>query len=552
MANSDLRESLVDRAPSNPDLSSQPPPQAWCVTAAVAASLLAFAWMQSPVPGVNEAHYLCKARHYWDPSWCAGDLFLESTPAHCVFYQLAGWITQYWTLTQTAWILRVAGTLLLSHGWVQMARQFAGPGWAALWSAWLFVAQSVVVSFSGEWIVGGAESKVFAYGCVLWALASVGRRLWWRGAALTGLSISLHPVVGVWCLVCGGSALLLMGAERPRVPLPWLRLGGCLALLITCALPGLWPAMELAVGGGSPPGVQTDADYIQVFYRLAHHLDPHRFPPRVYLLYGGMLLAWVGWQRRNCFQAAGDPRAPSADSSADQHGWNRRFLYRFVMATAAVALCGVLLGWGPRPALEMPAFALRAKLLRFYPFRIFDVMLPLAWCLVLSEKMSSAAWGAAGSRLRRCGPWAVATACFAFSLMFPAASRDPDRMHDQRRRDWEQVCRWVRTQTPKQALVFTPRDSYAFKWYAERPEYVSAKDCPQDAAGIVEWFRRSRLATRWAAESVEKGRFDLTSFRDPGTGAEIQYAVLDAPGDPGTRPVYANRWFRVYKLSGTR
>ena len=25
-------------------------------------------------PEVNEAHYLVKARHFWDPSFCAGDI----------------------------------------------------------------------------------------------------------------------------------------------------------------------------------------------------------------------------------------------------------------------------------------------------------------------------------------------------------------------------------------------------------------------------------------------------------------------------------------------
>ena len=24
-------------------------------------------------PDVNEAHYLAKAKHYWQPQWCAGD-----------------------------------------------------------------------------------------------------------------------------------------------------------------------------------------------------------------------------------------------------------------------------------------------------------------------------------------------------------------------------------------------------------------------------------------------------------------------------------------------
>ncbi len=40
-----------------------------------------------PTPDSNEAHYLGKARHTWDSTWCAGDLFLESRDFHKTF----GW-----------------------------------------------------------------------------------------------------------------------------------------------------------------------------------------------------------------------------------------------------------------------------------------------------------------------------------------------------------------------------------------------------------------------------------------------------------------------------
>lgn len=39
------------------------------------------------------------------------------------------------------------------------------------------------------------------------------------------------------------------------------------------------------------------------------------------------------------------------------------------------------------------------------------------------------------------------------------------------------------TESATNALILTPRKS-AFKWMAERAEYVCYKDCPQDAAGI--------------------------------------------------------------------
>ncbi len=48
-----------------------------------------------PAPEANEPHYLSKARHYWDASWCAGDFFCNSADAHQVFYWTFGWLTQW-------------------------------------------------------------------------------------------------------------------------------------------------------------------------------------------------------------------------------------------------------------------------------------------------------------------------------------------------------------------------------------------------------------------------------------------------------------------------
>ncbi len=46
-------------------------------------------------PHVNETCYLTKAKHYWDPAWCGGDLFLESADAHLVFYWTVGWLAAF-------------------------------------------------------------------------------------------------------------------------------------------------------------------------------------------------------------------------------------------------------------------------------------------------------------------------------------------------------------------------------------------------------------------------------------------------------------------------
>jgi hypothetical protein len=66
------------------------------VTAIFAA---AGAW---PTPDTNEAHYLSKARHAFDPSWGGGDFFLESREAHGVFYRLLGPLAAAMPLERTS------------------------------------------------------------------------------------------------------------------------------------------------------------------------------------------------------------------------------------------------------------------------------------------------------------------------------------------------------------------------------------------------------------------------------------------------------------------
>src|SRR5688500_17481117 len=55
-------------------------------------------------PHVNESHYLTKAKHYWDASYCPGDLFLDSADPHLAFYWSLGWLTKFLPLTAVAWI----------------------------------------------------------------------------------------------------------------------------------------------------------------------------------------------------------------------------------------------------------------------------------------------------------------------------------------------------------------------------------------------------------------------------------------------------------------
>ncbi|MEX0716106.1 MAG: hypothetical protein WD066_05950, partial [Planctomycetaceae bacterium] len=175
------------------------------------AMFLAFSALRAPVPAVNEPHFLAKAKHYWDPAWCPGDFFLDSGNAHLVFFQAVGLVAQVLPLDAAAWLGRVAALALLAAGWTALVRRLLAGSWAPVWIAAVFLLFAAVGNLSGEWLIGGVESKVFSYAFVFFGLAAAIDRRWIAAGAWGGLAIALHPVVGMWSLL---AAIFALVAQR--------------------------------------------------------------------------------------------------------------------------------------------------------------------------------------------------------------------------------------------------------------------------------------------------------------------------------------------------
>ena len=114
--------------------------------------------------------------------------------------------------------------------------------------------------------------------------------------------------------------------------------------------------------------------------------------------------------------------------------------------------------------------------------------------------------------------------------------------------DWIAACEWLRQETLTDSLVHAANENWAVKWFSHRAEYVNYKDCPQDAAGIVEWARRLRLINQWARESLTEGtisKADLATLHDE-TG--IDYMIVSRFGPIDMKPIYSNNSFQIYDI----
>lgn len=528
----------------NPEsTASKIPPQAILMILLIGGSFAADSLLRFPIPGTNEPHYLCKAKHYWNPEWCSGDFFLESANAHAFFYQVLGSLTQWLSLHNTALVGRLAAFLLLAVGWYRLVRVFTPGTWSPLISAWIYLGIAALGNFSGEWIIGGIESKVFAYGFLFMALANACEQRWNRSAIYAGLTISWHPVVGIWALLCGGFSLICYTALnqefRKQITLRQTIKTAMPAgsFLILCALPGLIPSLSLLVQDN--PRETFAANYIQVFYRIKHHLDPMDFHLYGYLFYAALLGIWLFLQRK------------------ERSSFANRFFQFFIAGTLGLACIGFLLGAGPRPASEMPFYAFRMSLLKFYPFRLYDALLPIAVTISFVSSIYQRLFQSehTDSEPRRFPNSSRNTSIALLSLslfaavLYSAWTFPPiHKMSPAQRKDWVDACRWVNEYTPETALFLTPAHESDFKWYAQRPEYVTIKDCPQDAAGIVEWNRRLKYLRKWGQEYYNAG-FNDRALRTLKENTNITHLLVKRLGPfPSIKPIYQNQTYKVYEL----
>ena len=152
-------------------------------------------------PDVNESHYLTKAKHFWNPEWCAGDIFLGSSFSHWFFYVTTGWLTQVLSLSVTAWVGRFLTWGLLAFAWQRLCWSVLPSRGMAVLSAIFFLLLNERFHLAGEWVVGGFEAKGFAYFFVIMAIGSMVKRDWKWVWPFLGAGAAFHVLVGGWAFL---------------------------------------------------------------------------------------------------------------------------------------------------------------------------------------------------------------------------------------------------------------------------------------------------------------------------------------------------------------
>lgn len=507
-------------------------PPRWLAPVEIALVLAVFAAQAAwPAPDVNEPHYLGKAKHFWDPDWASGDFFFESADTHRVFYASCGWLTGWLSLSGFAWCGRITTWLFLAGAWQQLCQAVVGrPGWAAPGAA-IFLAFNVGCHLAGEWVVGGFEAKGLAYALVFAGLVALVRGRWNLTLVLLGGASALHVLVGGWAAVATGIGWLLSSDGPPlRSLLPGMFGGAVLALF------GIVPALE--VNWGVEPQIVAEANEIYVYQRLPHHLLPQSFRWPFLVRYLFMLLVWLAMNR----------------ASTENPGLKR--LRSFVVASLVIALAGLVLS---QVTLNHPEA--RAAILRYYWFRLADVMLPVGIAISALASLTSnnpkfkiqsltfLLWSFVCTALV-----VYAREDYAIWNLFRHTPRADKSGRVLDADDWREACEWLSENTPPDARAITPRMAQSFTWYAGRGQVVSWKDLPQDAAAVVRWWQRledvygtphPEFQRRWHESLTE---LPPERLRELSRRYNASYLVVEAEPPIELTLLYRNTSYAVYWL----
>ena len=439
-------------------------------------------------PDVNESHYLTKAKHGWDPLWCPDDIFLSSSFSHWLFYQLFGWLNQFFSLPMVAWIGRILTWLLLAFGWQRLSDSLLKTPGLSVAAAAIFLVLNDRFHLAGEWVVGGFEAKGLAYFFVLMALGSFVRKdscwLW----PYLGFACAFHVLVGGWATIAvlislagqfllrtqtttetrlgesgyvtrlSESSITSDSDESKSIGTSWQKQTVfILAGLVLAAVGALPP---LLADFSADPNIKATASKIYVQGRISHHLVFNAFTASRVAGFSILLVIFgvVGSQLKTL-----DVQTKSC--------WQR--LFGFALGSLCISFGGLMLsGVSEHDAWAQTSFGL----LRFYWFRMADFAVPCATSLGLIALLQLL-W-----QQRWWGRGIVVASGIAIALAIgwididrnsdprPRADRaalpnDPDSQGRTMGtyRNWVRVCEWIKNNTPADAQFITPSEQQTFQ-----------------------------------------------------------------------------------------
>ncbi len=493
--------------------------------------------------GYNEFTVLVYARHFYDRTWIPHDWFLNlSIPYRYLFNTFAGFIASKLPFYIVEIVGRAIIFTLLAYLIQRYAKTFGLPWYLVIcFLAFYLFFPSIVAE---EWIIGGFETKPFAYFFLLLALLCLlQKRLFWC-FFFSGLAVSFHVLVGFYGSCCIFGTFLLNREYRQTTLTETIRI---FPVYILSALPGIYTITSVLLRSKNVD--KKLAGLIYVTLRVPHHTLPS-----FWVKYRGGY-SWVfAILSFLCFLIIVFWKCKER---------KYRIVSGFALCSSVFFFTGLII------------FAShKLYLLKYYWFRVPDTIIPfisffLFFALLgkLTKEEQTVVQDTNSEifprLVKKTGIIAAIVLLGFAGLNFYKSYTDArDNIdsfrYDTADRDLRNMMLWIRKNTGKESKFLISPFIRSFYIVAQRAIFVSFKHVPASDSNILEWYRRLLLCNNGKTLKGQgfKGQSDA-EFYNLGEGYIRKLAktyhldyYLGKPGRNGTFPrVHENHSYVLYRIT---
>lgn len=225
-----------------------------------------------PIINGNQEQYLGLPKQFINPQWIVNGFSLSEFPGTRIVYDyFMGNLLAIFDFKTVADGTSLVNMFLLSFPLYRLVKHFGltGPTGFMWWQMVLLSTIGFGAFFGGEWFLGEAEAKTFAYVGILWGLCFYFEGSLLKSSVAFGLGAVLHPLAAGWPF----AVVALHELIKNKRIVPVLKMG-LIFLLINAPFLAYYAPRMLFHAPSEFGGVTSS--WIYTFYRVPHHTAPFK------------------------------------------------------------------------------------------------------------------------------------------------------------------------------------------------------------------------------------------------------------------------------------
>ncbi len=225
-----------------------------------------------PIINGNQEQYLGLPKQFINTNWIVNGFSLSEFPGTRIVYDyLIGNLLSFYDFKLVADATSIINMFFLAFPLYRLVKHFGmkGPSGFMWWQLVLLSTIGFGAFFGGEWFLGEAEAKTFAYIGILWGLCFYFEGHLLKSSVAFALGAIFHPLAAGWPF----AVVVLHELIRTKKIVPVIKMS-LIFLVINAPLLVYYAPRMLIHAPSEFAGVSSS--WIYTFYRVPHHTAPFK------------------------------------------------------------------------------------------------------------------------------------------------------------------------------------------------------------------------------------------------------------------------------------